>query len=171
MGKIVNYLLSIYLYLFCIFLFIITILFLFQCHRLNLEGNGRNELKRGKIEQNGQFVKKLKKIRIIRLTSLPKPVDRIFQRLSTAAPTIRKLHPVSVFGSVEMEKLGRFIFRLPWLYKDVQNSLQRGQNLELRRESRRRGEQVAIPDFCNFAAVFCIVYQFFLLLLLPSQFL
>ena len=34
---------------------------------------------------------------------------------NTVAPTIGKLYPVSFFGSAEMGKLGRFIFKL---YKD-----------------------------------------------------
>ena len=66
------------------------------------------------------------KIRAIQLIGLPEPVDWIFQRLSTAvmaigaaAPEIEKLHPVYFFSFAEMGKLGRFIFRLSWLYKDV----------------------------------------------------
>ena len=51
-GKIVNNLVSISLYLFCILLFIFMVLCLFWSFRSNLEGNGRNELKRVKNWKN-----------------------------------------------------------------------------------------------------------------------
>ena len=52
-GKIANSLLSTSLYLFCIFVFIITVLCLFCCFRLILEGNRRKKgSKIGKFDKN-----------------------------------------------------------------------------------------------------------------------
>ena len=56
-------------------------------------------------------------------------VDCFRQKLNSAVlvsgattPAFRKPYHVSFFGSVEMGKLGRFVFRLSWQYKDDQNS-------------------------------------------------
>ena len=112
-----------------------------------MEGNGRNKLKQGKIEQNGQFVKKSKKIRAIQSTSFLESVDRIFRRLSVAALAIGKLYPVSFFSTAEMGKLGRFISRLRWLYKDIENSPSGGGDQKPRIKERVKKKRRASGQF------------------------
>ena len=125
-DKIVNYLLSISLYSFCIFLFIIMVLCLFQCFRFILEGNGRNELKQVKKRRNWHlFMKETKFWQTGRL-GWSTVSDRGSAQRCCSLALRRQLSGNQIlflfFSFAEIRKLGKFVFRPLWLFKDVQNS-------------------------------------------------
>ena len=118
-----------------------------------------NRSKRGKIGQNLWSRQILG--RPIDLASRPFQVKT--QRCGAAALAFRKLKLVSFLSSAELGKFSRFDFRLHWLYKDnPELTLGRMKNLELRRESRRRGKLVANSRFLHFCCKFmhCLLVLF-----------
>ena len=79
-----------------------------------MEGYGRKELKQVKKGQNWQ-----KSMKQTDFGQFGQPgQSTISGRSSAPRRSFGKPKSVPFFGSAEMGKLGRFIFRLSWLYKD-----------------------------------------------------